>query len=145
MIYSTEIPTQKERAKERFEWLISNAKRIELKEKKQKRSIAQNSYLHLILGWFGLQFGYTLEEVKQEIFKKEVNPEIFYAGEKEGVVNIQMWRSTTALDTGELTTAIDRFRDFSATHGCYLPEPKDLAHLEQIENELSKHSSKQYL
>ena len=145
MIFSTNIPEQKEKAIERFQWLLSNGKRIELKEKKAKRSISQNAYLHLVMSWFGLEFGYTLEEVKQEIFKKAVNPEIFYEGEKDGIVKIERWRSTADLNTGEMTTAIDRFRDFSAKHGCYLPEPKDLSYLEEIENELSKHTSKQYL
>lgn len=145
MIYSTHIPEQREKAIERFQWLVERHKRIELTEKKTKRSISQNGYLHLILSWFGLEFGYTLEEVKQEIFKKEVNQDIFYDGEKDGIVKVQQWRSTASLNTGEMTLAIDRFRDFSADHGCYLPEPKDLPALEQIENELSKHTSKQYL
>lgn len=145
MIYDTKIPALRQKARDRFEWLVSNERRIELKEKKNKRSISQNAYLHLILNWFGLQFGYTLEEVKQEIFKKEVNQDIFYEGQKEGIVIIQQWRSTADLNTGELTLAIDRFRDFSASHDCYLPEPKDMVALQEIENELSKHTSKQYL
>ncbi len=145
MIYRTNIPIEKQNAIERFKYLIGKGKRIELTEKKKKRSIAQNSYVHLIFGWFALEFGYTLEEVKQEIFKKEVNPDIFYDGDKEGIVTIPKWRSTASLKTDEMTLAIDRFRDFSAQHGCYLPEPKDLNWLETIENELSKHTSKQYL
>lgn len=145
MIYQTHLPNQKQDAIDRFKYLIGKGKRIELTEKKKKRSISQNSYMHLIFSWFGLEFGYTLEEVKQEIFKREVNPEIFYDGDKDGIVTIQKWRSTASLDTGEMTLAIDRFRDFSAKHGCYLPEPKDLNWLETIENEISKHPSKQYL
>ena len=146
MIYRLSIPTEKQDAIERFKWLIDNEKRIELTDKKKKRSISQNSYMHLLFGWFGLNFGETLEEVKQDIFKKVVNPEIFYDGDKEYFnTKVDKWRSTASLDTGELTIAIDRFRDFSAKHGCYLPEPKDLNWLTQIENELSKHTSKQDL
>ncbi|WP_424493933.1 hypothetical protein [Salinimicrobium sp. GXAS 041] len=146
MIYLTNKPEQKQAAIDRFKWLIDNEKRIELKEKKYKRTISQNSYAHLLFSWFGLQFGYTLEEVKQDIFKKVVNYEIFYDGDKDYFgKNVDKWRSTTDLNTGEMTTAIDRFRDFSATQGCYLPEPKDLNWLTEIENELSKNTSKQYL
>lgn len=145
MIFNTSIESETNQAIERFNWLIKNEKVIELKEKKKKRSISQNSYMHLLFGWFGLHFGYTLEEVKQKIFKEQINPDIFYLGEKQGIVNISEWQSTAALNTGEMTLAIDRFRDFSAQHGCYLPEPKDLKALNQIENELKKHSSKQYL
>lgn len=143
MIFNAEIELDRFRAKERLEWLIENQKVFELTEKKKRRSISQNRYLHLILSWFGVEFGYTLEEVKQEIFKKHVNPEIFYQGEKNGIVKIQEWRSTASLDTGEMTTAIDRFRDFSAKNGCYLPEPGDLVLIQQLENELGKH--RQYL
>ena len=145
MIFSAEIELDVARARERFEWFLRNKKRFELKEKKNKRSISQNSYLHLILTWFGVEFGYTLSEVKQEIFKKEVNSDIFYNGAKEGIVTIEQWRSTADLDTGELTLAIDRFRDFSSKHGCYLPEPTDLIMIQQLENELSKHSNKLFI
>lgn len=145
MIYNTDTELGLESAKTRFKWLLDNKKTIELKEKKKRRSISQNRYLHLILSWFGVEFGYTLEEVKQEIFKKHVNAEIFYQGEKNGIVKIEEWRSTASLDTGEMTTAIDRFRDFSAKNGCYLPEPKDMAAIEYMENELSKRNAKQYL
>jgi len=145
MIFNASIETDVQTAIERLNYLIKNQKVFELKEKKKRRSINQNSYMHLLFGWFGLHFGYTLEEVKQEIFKKEVNPDIFYLGEKTGIVNLSEWQSTSKLDTGEMTLAIDRFRDFSATHGLYLPEPKDLAALQQIENEINKLTSKQYL
>lgn len=145
MILRTNIPAERQKAIERFKWLLNKQARIELKEKKYKRTLRQNAYLHLLFGWFGLHFGYTMEEVKQEIFKKEVNPDIFYNGEKTGVVTIQLWRSTADLDTGEMTIAIERFRKFSAEHGVELPEPKDLNWLQEIENELNEHSNKQYL
>lgn len=145
MIFNTKIQPEAEKARERFEWLIENKKTFELTVKNPKRSISQNSYQHLLFSWFGLHFGYTLEEVKQEIYKKVVNPDVFYVEEVEGIVNIERWRSTSDLDTAETTLAIDRFRDFSAQHDLYLPEPSDLTALREIEREISKQSSKQYL
>lgn len=145
MILRTNIPAERQKAIERFKWLLEKGARIELKEKKYKRTIRQNAYVHLLFSWFGLHFGYTLEEVKQEIFKKQVNPDIFYNGDKKGIVTIEQWRSTADLDTGEMTIAIERFRDFSAKHDFPLPEPKDLNWLQEIENELSQHSSKIYV
>ena len=145
MIFNTQIPIQREKAIERFNYLINKKKRIAIVDKKPKRSIAQNSYLHLILSWFGLHFGYTLEEVKQEIFKKHVNPDIFYLGDKEGIVTIDQWKSTADCDSGELTTAIERFRNFSAEFDLYLAEPSDLATLQHYENELSTHQAKVHL
>jgi len=42
--------------------------------------------------------------------------------------------------------AIDRFRNFSSQElGIYLPEPKELALLQDLENEISKHSNQEYL
>jgi hypothetical protein len=145
MIYNGAIELDANSARERLNWLIENGKRFDLTEKRRGRSLSQNRYLHLVLGWFGLEYGYTLEEVKSEIFKKEVNAELFYDGEKDGPVKVQIWRSTADLNTAEMTTAIDRFRDFSAKLGTYLPEPNDLASLDQIERDLSKQSSKQYI
>lgn len=146
MIFKTEIPIQRQQAIERFEYLIKNKKRIELIEKKPKRTINQNKYLHLLLGIFGLHFGYTLEEVKQYIFKKVVNPEIFYEGDKEYYgTKVDKWRSTADLDKGELTICIERFRNFSNDLGYYLASPQEHAELQHYENELSKYESKVYM
>lgn len=149
MIYNSKNPLHVHQAIEKVKYFISKGKRFELKAKNDKRSISQNSYLHLILTWFGLQTGYTLEEVKQDIFKKIVNPNTFYDGEHVGKIDgliIERWRSTASLDTAEMTLVIERFRDFSAKElGIYLPEPKDLVSIQELENEISKHSNQQYL
>lgn len=54
---------------------------VELKEKRG-RSLNQNAYLHLLLSAFGLQYGYTLDEVKTHFYKLVVNKDIFL---REGV------------------------------------------------------------
>lgn len=146
MIYDPKNPLHQKQAIEKLNYFISKGKRFELKAKHDKRSISQNSYLHLILSWFGVETGYTLEDVKQEIFKKHVNTSLFYDGEMKGIVPVSRWRSTADLDTAEMTLAIDRFRDFSSKElGIYLPEPSDLAMIQDLENELSKHQNKQYI
>jgi hypothetical protein len=138
---SNEIDIQK--AKVYFAHLIEKKKRIELKVKHPKRSISQNSYLHLILSAFGQNFGYTLAETKQEIFKNLVNLEIFYVGQKGDLVTISEWKSTADLNTKELTLAIDRFLDYSAKNGYLLPDPSNLVWIEQLEQEIE--NNKQYL
>lgn len=149
MIYNASNELQKKQAIEKLKYFIANEKTFELKAKHQKRSISQNSYLHLILTWFGIETGYTMEEVKQEIFKKHVNSSLFYDGEYEGKIQgfkIERWRSTANLDTEEMTLAINRFRNFSSQElGIYLPEPKELALLQDLENEISKHSNKEFI
>ena len=143
MIYSLENEIEINKARTRFNDLASQGKTIELKEKRKKRTISQNSYLHLILNAFGLNFGYTMQEVKQHFFKELINPEIFNNGEKHGLITIQDWRSTADLNTKELTTAIDRFLDYSAKQGYLLPNPNNLAFIQQLENEVN--NAKQYL
>jgi len=149
MIYNSSNQLQTKQAMEKLKYFISKGKTFELKAKHPKRSISQNSYLHLILTWFGIETGYTMEEVKQEIFKKHVNSTLFYDGEFEGKIQgfkIERWRSTANLDTEEMTLAINRFRNFSSQElGIYLPEPKELALLQDLENEISKHSNQEYL
>ena len=108
---------------------------VELKQIKPPRTPNQNRYLHLILGWFAIEYGETLEHVKQEFFKKEVNAEIFKTertNKKTGEVRLD-WKSTADLDTKELTEAIDRFRTWSSkTAGIYLPSANEESYLKQI-------------
>ncbi|MCP4984908.1 MAG: hypothetical protein GY928_02230 [Colwellia sp.] len=143
MILDLSNETDQQRAKSYLSRLIEKKCKIELKEIRKKRSISQNSYLHLILNAFGLNFGYSMEEVKQYFFKELVNPDIFNNGEKGELITIQDWRSTADLNTKELTTAIDRFLDYSAKNGYLLPDPKNLVFIQQLENEIN--SAKQYL
>lgn len=144
MIYNPKIELDKVRAKERLEWLISKEKRFELTEKRERRSISQNNYLHLILSWYAVEYGETLEYVKQEVFKKQINNEIFkteYINRKTGEYRVD-WKSTSELNTKEMTTAIDRFRNYASKEaGIYLPEPKDLAMLNHIETEITKYKT----
>tara|TARA_R110002012_G_scaffold190633_1_gene358227 strand:- start:33123 stop:33566 length:444 start_codon:yes stop_codon:yes gene_type:complete len=147
MIYDSNIELDKNRAKERLEWLIAKGKQFEIKEKRQRRSIAQNSYLHLILTWYAIEYGESVEFVKQEVFKKHINGHIFkseFVNRKTGEMR-EDWRSTASLDSAELTSAIDRFRNYSSKEaGIYLPTPDDMHLIQQMEREISKYD-KQYL
>lgn len=147
MIFDLSNPLQKASFKAKVEMLCEQEKKVELTVKAKKRSISQNSYLHLIFSWFAIETGYTTTEVKQEIFKKVVNSDIFYEGEFEvKEIKIERWRSTADLTTSEMTLAIDRFRTFASKDlGIYLPEPKELALLEQLEFEIKKRSNKEFL
>lgn len=146
MLYDTSNKLDKNRAIEKFKYLISKGKIIELKEKRKIRSISQNSYLHLILSWFALEMGETLKYTKETTFKKEVNPDIFkyeFVNRKTGEIRTE-FKSSSLLNTKEMTTAIDRFRNFASTEfGIYLPEPKDLVSLREMERQIE--NQKQYL
>lgn len=148
MIFHLSNEFDRQRANERFLFLLEHQKNIELKEKKPKRTASQNRYLHLILSWFAWEYGETLAYIKQEIFKKQVNAEIFqteYINPRTGEIRTD-WKSTSALDTKELTTAIDRFRNYASKEaGIYLPEPSDLIHLEEIERNLSQQGAEKWV
>lgn len=147
MIYDLSNPVDLEKFKMRCNHLAVKKERVDLSVKHPRRSASQNRYEHLLFSAFAMETGYTRDEVKQVIFKQVVNPELFYDGESEiEGVSIQKWRSTADLDTAEKTEAINRFLNYSAqNHGLRLPEPGDLAYLNEIEKEASKPSNKEHL
>lgn len=144
MIYNAEKQIDIQRAIEKIKFFIAKKQMFELKQKRVRRTISQNGYLHLLFGWFALETGYTSDEVKQDIFKKIVNPNTFYEGEFGTLIKIERWRSTRDLDTEEMTLCINRFRDYASKEaGIYLPEPSDLVMIRQMELEIE--NNKQYL
>jgi len=117
--------------------LIKGGKFVELRNI-TKRSLSQNNYLHLLLGWFGASFGYSLAYVKLRFFKKVCNKDLFFVertNPKDETTYTDI-RSSADLSTAEMTTAIDRFRNYSSDNGLYLPQPNELVYLQEIEKEL---------
>lgn len=117
---------------------------VELKEL-TARSLKQNNYLHLILSYYGLEFGYNLSYVKRNIFKMIVNPQLFVidrVNEKSGEVYRDI-RSSSDLSKEEMIIAIDRFKDHSAQGGLVLPDPDNLIYLKEITEEIER--AKRYL
>ena len=147
MIFNASNEFDIQRAKERLAFLIEKKKTFEIIEKKPKRTYSQNNYIHLLFAWFALEYGETPEYVKQEIFKKLVNPQIFlteYVNYKTGEVR-EAWRSTADLNTKEMTIAIDNFRDYASKEaGIYLPTPDDLISLNEIERQVNNLQGRYY-
>lgn len=142
MWYDGNNELQAVQARMRLEKLIKDGKVFELTEKKPKRSLSQNAYLHVLLGYFAAQTGNTLEWVKREYYKKLVNPTTFIRTKEDRFMGVVKYlRSSADLDTAEMTTTIDRFRNWSAGEaGIYLPAPDEerLLQLAQIEIERNK-------
>ena len=139
MIIDTNNNFDIQRAKEYFNLLISKkGVKFEITKKTKVRSYKQNKYLHLILSWFGLELGYTLEESK-ELYKR-LNKES-YEYDKNGLTFI---KSSADLDSKEMTLTIEKFRNWSSKEGgVYLPSPEDVDTLNKIELEIK--NKKQYL
>jgi hypothetical protein len=141
MKYNLNNIIDQKRFKDRCNELYKESAFVELKKVNLDRSIPQNSYLHLILSWFAIEYGETMDYVKEEIFKKQVNKDIFmseFVNRKTGEVR-PILRSTKVLDTKEMTIAIDRFRDFSSKEaGIYLPQPNEKEYLKQVQIEMER-------
>lgn len=139
MVYDLNTGIDRERFKRRVNALYERRAVVECSEHKPKRSSPQNRYLHVILGEFAMQTGNTMDYVKVEYFKRLCNRDLFvltkydYLAKKE----VEVLRSSKDLDTGEMTTAIERFRNWAAAEaGIELPEPQDQEWIAYIEREM---------
>lgn len=111
---------------------------VEVKKKHRQRSDSQNRYLHVCLGYFASEFGLSLEEVKQDIFKRKLSKDIFQVERvnKRGQT-VKRLRSSSDLDTQEMTTAIERFRNWSsAVAGLYIPSPNETEALFEAQRQM---------
>lgn len=139
MIYDLNTDIDRARFERRVVTLKDKCALVELSEKKPRRTHPQNAYLHLLIGEFAMQTGNTLEWVKQEYFKRHCNAELFVRRRTDDLTHkeVEVLRSSRDLDTGEMTTAIDRFKQWAAVEcGIDLPDAEDKEWLGYIEREM---------
>ena len=131
-----EIPKFKEYVNK----LFSERAVVEVKKKLPNRTLAQNSYLHLLLGYFGSEYGCSLDEAKIDFYKRTCNRDLF----ERKMVNkkgneVTYLRSSAELTTGEMTLSIDRFRNWSASvAGIYLPAANEQQMLIYAQQEIER-------
>jgi hypothetical protein len=126
-LYNLKNPYDRQKFKEKVNQLELKQEYVELKVKHTNRTLAQNSYLHLLLGYFASEFGYTLDEVKMDFYKRKCNPDIYVVERvnRRGRT-VKTLRSSTDLDKLEMTRSIERFRNWSASEcGLYLPSANE--------------------
>ena len=140
MIYDTSNPLDKANFLLRAKKLAESGKIIEMSEKKPRRSLPQNKYLHVILAYFGTQTGNTLEWVKQQYYKKLVNPDLFIREEEDKYLGkIKVLRSSADLDTSEFSLSIERFRNWAAQEASiYIPSSDEAILIQQMEIEIER-------
>lgn len=145
MIYDTSNPLDKANFLLRANKLAASGKVIELTEKKPRRSLPQNKYLHVLLAYFGTQTGNTLEWVKQQYYKKLVNPDLFIREKEDKYLGkIKVLRSSADLDTSEFSLSIERFRNWAAQEASiYIPSSDEVILIQQMEIEIER--NKEYL
>lgn len=140
MVYDTSNPLDKANFLLRANRLAESGKVIELTEKKPRRSLPQNKYLHVLLAYFGTQTGNTLDWVKQQYYKKLVNPDLFIREKEDKYLGkIKVLRSSADLDTSEFSLSIERFRNWASQEaGIYLPSADEYIIIQQMEIEIER-------
>ena len=140
MLYDTSNPLDKANFLLRAKKLAESGVIVDLTEKKPRRSLPQNKYLHVILAYFGAQTGNTLEWVKQQYYKKLVNPDLFIREKEDKYLGrIKVLRSSADLDTSEFSLSIERFRNWASQEsGVYLPSADEYIIILQMEIEIER-------
>lgn len=140
MIYDTSNPLDKANFLLRAKKLAESGVIVDLTEKKPRRSLPQNKYLHVILAYFGTQTGNTLEWVKHQYYKKLVNPDLFIREKEDKYLGrIKVLRSSADLDTAEMSLSIERFRNWAAQEtGIYIPSADEAILIQQMEIEIER-------
>lgn len=125
------------KAKSYFEKLMREGTIIELKKVIKKRSLTLNSYMHVCITLFAIEFGYTIEEAKTLL--KRLCPFMIYT--KNGG---KFLKRTRDLDNKECSEFVGWVRNYSSKQGLYIPDVEEYK-LNQfnIDKEISKH--KEYL
>jgi hypothetical protein len=145
MKFDLERAFEQTSAKGYFDTLLSKREFIEIKPISNGTG-QQNRYFHLIVGWFALEYGESVEYVKQIMIKKQICPDVFLeeiSSKKSGEV-IDNYRSWGDLTKMERKLVIDKFRNYASKEASiYLPEPSEQGLLDSIEIELEK--NKQWL
>ena len=139
MLYNLKDALDRERFKRRVNALYEKQSIVELSER-TSRSRAQNKYLHLLLGYLGIETGNDLEYVKEVFYKRTANKELFVREKEDEMLGrVEYLRSSADLSKEEFSLSIDRLRDWSSrVAGIYLPSPDEESFLESIELEMSK-------
>lgn len=140
MIFDLKNEYQIPKFKEYVNKLFSDRAVVEVKKKHPSRTLSQNSYLHLLLGYFASEYGCSLDEVKIDFYKRECNKVLFERKtiNKRGV-EVTYLRSSAELTTSEMTLSIERFRNWSSSvSGIYLPAPDENQMLIYIQQEIDR-------
>lgn len=69
MLFDLKNEFQIPKFKEYVNKLFSERAVVEVKKKLPNRTLAQNSYLHLLLGYFGSEYGCSLDEAKIDFIR----------------------------------------------------------------------------
>ena len=138
MIYNLADELCRKQVTARLHALLGKRCVVELTEK-TLRTGSQNRYLHVLIGAVAMETGNTLEFTKEWYFKRLVNPFLFVIEKTDRIAGtVSVLRSTRDLTKEEMSTAIDRFRNWAAEQGMYLPSPDDESLIASVEYQMGR-------
>lgn len=138
MKYNLTVSQAIKEAKEHLGRLIVDGKTVDIKEVKPRRSLNQNSFLHLLLGAFSAHFGFSLNEGKSIYKMLPGNKELYHYTKELNGRTFEFVRSSADLDKTEMTKSIETLREWSAKMGYPLPTAQDEAWLQSLENDVER-------
>jgi len=101
-----------------YKKLVDSKSKFELRKIIPKRSISLNSYLHVCISIYAIEYGYTLEEAKT--YLKRICPFMVY--EKSGQ---KFLKETSKMNNLECSDFVEWIRNYSAQNGLYIPEAEE--------------------
>ena len=137
MLLDLSIEQEIKEAELYFKAMLQSRFKIELKRILPKRTINLNSYLHVCINLYAINFGYTLEEAKTYL-KRKCN---FMIYEKNG---IKFLKETKKLDNKECSDFVEWIRNYAAQNELYIPDADEYkTNKFNIDKEINK--NKEYL
>jgi hypothetical protein len=113
---------------------LSNSK-VELKKLGANRTIPLNSYLHVCISLFAIEYGYTLAEAKT-MLKRLCE---FMVYEKNGE---KFLVETSKQNNDECSRFVEWIRNYSSQQGLYIPDADEYKENKfSIDKEIDKHKT----
>lgn len=138
MIYDLNDELCRRQIQARLDTLLERRRVVELTERTGRTS-RQNRYLHVCLGVVAMETGNTLDFVKKYYLKELVNPSLFIVERDDKIAGkVRVLRSTRDLTKEEMSLALDRFRDWAAGLGYYIPSPDDESLMQSVEYQMGR-------
>jgi hypothetical protein len=137
MLLDLSIPEDLKKAELYFKTMVISKFKIELKRLIPNRSISLNSYLHVCISLFSIEFGYTLEESKT-LLKRKCS---FMIYDKNG---LKFLKKTSMLNNQECSEFVEFIRNYAGKHNLYIPTSEEYkTNKFNIDKEINK--NKEYL
>ena len=118
-----------------YDKLKEDGSSIELKKLGMNRSISINSYLHVCISLFAIEYGYTLAEAKT-MLKRECE---FMVYEKNGQ---RFLIETSKQNNDECSKFVSWIRNYAGKQGLYIPDAEEYKQNKfSIDREIDKHKT----